>query len=260
MTCFTRQRSTYLAVVILLAVSMTVLAPARAADGWRPRTRAAIEYAESRAGSISFAVVGMKGALYGYRAKTVVPSASVLKVMLMATYLRQSSVRNRKLNDDDRSLLGPMIKWSDNAAAGEVIRRVGGRRIYRLAEDAGMHRFVLRSQWGLSSITAREQAQFMFRFARYIPQRHEHYARYLLSHIVPKQRWGIARLRLHDWRLFFKGGWGSGTGWVTHQVAFLRKSGRRVAIAILIRDSPNHDYGTETLRGIAARVFRDLPW
>ena len=181
-----KQRSACLAVVILVAISTTLLTPARAADDWRPRMRAAIEYAESRAGSISFAVVGMKGALFGYRAKTVVPSASVLKVMLMATYLRQRSVRNRKLNDDDRSLLGPMIKWSDNAAAGEVLRRVGSRRIYRLAEDAGMDRFVLRSPWGLSSITAREQARFMFRFARYIPAKHEHYARYLLSHIVPE--------------------------------------------------------------------------
>lgn len=29
----------------------------------------------------------------------------------------------------------------------------------------------------------------------------------------------IALVRPLGWRLYFKGGWGSGTGWVDHQVA-----------------------------------------
>jgi hypothetical protein len=61
-----------------------------------------------------------------------------------------------------------------------------------------------------------------------------------------------------EWALYFKGGWGSGTGWADHQVALLRRGRRRLAVAILITWSPSHAYGKETLRGIAARLLRGL--
>ena len=46
----------------------------------------------------------------------------------------------------------------------------------------------------------------MYRLEHYIPDRHEAYARYLLSHITPSQRWGVGALDLGDWKVFFKGG------------------------------------------------------
>ena len=55
----------------------------------------------------------------------------------------------------------------------------------------------------------------------------------LLNTITPAQRWGIARVRPSGWRLYFKGGWGSGTGWVDHQVALLTRGDERVSVAIL---------------------------
>jgi hypothetical protein len=80
----------------------------------------------------------------------------------------------------------------------------------------------------------------------------------LLGSIVPSQRWGIADARPAGWALYFKGGWGSGTGWVDHQVALLKRGRRRIAVAILIRSSPRHAYGKETLRGVARRLLRGL--
>jgi hypothetical protein len=35
---------------------------------------------------------------------------------------------------------------------------------------------------------------------------------HLLRTVVPSQRWGVARVRPDGWRLYFKGGWGSGSG------------------------------------------------
>jgi hypothetical protein len=70
--------------------------------------------------------------------------------------------------------------------------------------------------------------------------------------------WGIARERPRGWALYFKGGWGSGTGWVDHQVALLRRGRRRLSVAILITSSPSHAYGNETLRGVATRLLRGL--
>jgi hypothetical protein len=184
--------------------------------------------------------------------------ASVLKVMLMTGYLRQPSVRNRRLRASDRNLLGPMIRWSDNATATRIFHLLGPAGLHRVARRAGMRDFSVGSPWGNSRTSARDQVRFMYKLERYIPDRHERYARRLLKSIVPSQRWGIARARPAGWRLFFKGGWGSGTGSVTHQVAFLRSNGRRIALAIMVTSSPSHGYGTRTIRGVARRLLRGL--
>ena len=244
-----------MAALVLLGASP---ASSGVAEDWRPDLPAAVLYASNRQGDISFAVVDEEGRLRGHAVSATVPMASVFKVMLMATYLRRASVRDRGLRGSDRDLLAPMIRWSDNATATRVRDIVGAEAINRLARDAGMRDFQLHSTWGLSRTSARDQAPFMFELERYIPDRHEAYARRLLSSIVKGQRWGIPKAAPGGWEVFFKGGWGSGTGAVTHQVAFLESGDRRIAVAILTENSPGHPYGAATVRGVAARLLRDL--
>ncbi|MGH2756348.1 MAG: serine hydrolase [Actinomycetota bacterium] len=251
-------RRTIAALLLVLTLLGTGL-PVHAQEPWRPGVQRAIAYSERRSGDVSFAVVGPAGRMYGYRRAVQVPTASVIKAMFLAGYLRHPSVRDRRLRDSDRALLGPMIKRSDNDSATRVADFLGPRRINRLAAVAGMQDFRYTRPWGLSLTSARDQAGFFFELERYIPRRHEDYARYLLSHIIRSQRWGIGQLSRPNWRFFFKGGWGSGTGWVCHQVAFLEREGKRIAVAIMIRNSPSHDYATESLRGIADRLLDDLP-
>ncbi len=81
---------------------------------------------------------------------------------------------------------------------------------------------------------------------------------HLLRTVVSSQRWGVARVRRDGWRLYFKGGWGSGTGVVDHQVALLRAGDDRVAVAVLTTANPDHDYAKQTLRGVFARLLRGL--
>jgi beta-lactamase family protein len=246
--------------VALLTLALAGVA-APAADGalrpWRAHVRDAAEYAAGRAGGISFGVRTEDG-LRGVGVERVVPSASVLKAMLLAAYLRQPGVRQRPLRQAERALLGPMIRRSDNAAASQVCNIVGTGGLARLARHAHMTRFHATRPWGLSSIDVADQTRFLLHIERHLPKRHRRYALGLLRTIVPSQRWGIARVRPRGWALYFKGGWGSGTGWADHQVALLRRGRRRLSVAILITSSPSHEYGKEALRGVAARLLRGL--
>jgi hypothetical protein len=226
---------------------------------WRPARREAIRYIETRSGNVSFAVKTPGGALVHYRGRRQVAAASVIKAMFMTAYLRRASVRSRPLRDGDRALLAPMIRRSNNEAATRIANILGPRRMYRLARDAGMRRFYYTRPWGSSLITASDQARFFFRLERFIPRRHEDYARYLLSHVTPSQRWGIGELNKPKWRFFFKGGWGSGSGAVCHQAAFIERADKRIAAAVMITGSPSHDYATNTLRGVFRRLLQDLP-
>jgi hypothetical protein len=227
------------------------------AQAWTPHIAQAAKWAKQRQGSVTFAV-RTEDRLWGRRLDTQVPSASVFKAMLLVTYLRQSSVRDRDLHDSDRALLAPMIRRSDNVAATRVRDIVGNAAVVRLAHRVGMSRFEVRSVWGLSLITARDQTRFFLHIDRFVPERHRRYALRLLRTIVPSQRWGMARVIPDGWRLYFKGGWGSGTGAVDHQVGLLRRDDERVAIAVLTVNSPSHAYGKATLRGVSKRLLAGL--
>jgi len=242
-----------------LMLAAPIAAPAaRDAQRWRPDLRAARAFADERAGVVRISVRA-RGRAWGWRETLAAPSASVLKAMLLVAYLNHPSVRERALGRDDHALLGPMIRWSDNATASQVLAFVGPSGVEGVARRAGMRRFVLDPViWGNSSIDADDQTRFVRWIDRQVPERHRAAAMHLLATVVPEQRWGVGRVPLPGWRRYFKGGWGSGSGAVEHQVALLRRGSRRVAAAVLITGSPSHAYAIETLRGVFARLLRGL--
>jgi hypothetical protein len=81
----------------------------------------------------------------------------------------------------------------------------------------------------------------------------------LLRSISPADRWGIGELPLPGWRLYFKGGWGYGTGLEDHQVALLTRGCARVSLAVLTMYDGSHAYGKATLKGLFAQLLRGFP-
>ncbi len=186
-------------------------------------------------------------------------SASVIKAMLLVAYLRQPSVRKRELTSSERSVLEPMIRVSSNDAASTIFNRLGTAGVSAFARQAGMRSFEVSTHWGLSRLTARDQARFFRRIDLLVPKRHRAFARRLLASVTESQRWGIPPAAPKGWQLFFKGGWlPRSDGWVVNQVALLKKGERRISIAILTRGVPSEAYGHETLRGITKRLLRGV--
>jgi beta-lactamase class A len=242
--------------VALVTVALCTAAPATA-TAWRPHVHSAAEYAAARAGHVSFGVRTARG-LRGVGVERTVPSASVVKAMLLVAFLREHAA-HRALTGDERGTLEPMIERSDNNAANRVYGWVGDGGLYALAHAARMRHF--RSggpYWGYSLIDAQDQARYFLHIDRLVPARHRHYAMHLLASVIPEQRWGVGQVRPPGWRLYFKGGWGSGSGLTDHQIALLRRGGRRVAVAVLTRNDPSHEYGKRTLQGTFGRLLRSL--
>jgi beta-lactamase class A len=223
---------------------------------WTPHVAEARAYAHTRPGAIAFAV-RTDDRLWASHADERFPSASVLKAMLLVAYLRH--VRDRPLRASERALLTPMIRRSDNAAATAIRDRIGDGALVRLARRVGMTRFRPGGAiWGNSQITARDQTRFFLHIEAFVPARHRAYALRLLRTVVPSQRWGIGQVPLPGWTVYFKGGWGSGTGRVDNQVALLVKGDERVSVAVLTVADGSHAAGKETLRGLFARLLRGL--
>lgn len=243
--------------IIALTGSMPKVTTGAESKRWRPGLEEARAYAATRAGTISFAV-RTRNRLYRSDAYRTYPSASVVKAMLMVAYLNHPSVRGRRLNEGDRALLDPMIRWSDNTAASSVRNFVGNGALQHLADRVGMGRFVSAPSWGSTQITAAGQSKLFLRIDRYVVRRHRDTALRLLHTVIPAQRWGIGRVAHRGWRLHLKGGWGDGDGEVDHQVALFRRGKRRLAVAILTAANPSHAYGQQTLEGVARRLLRGL--
>jgi len=217
-----------------------------------------VRYVHHRQGEVRFAV-RTDDRLWGYRRAEGVHSASVVKALLLVAYLDDPRVRSRPLRAADHRLIDPMIRRSDNQAATRVLAYVGAARVRATAHRVGMRRFQLvTGLWGASRIDASEQTRFFLHFEAHVVARHRATALHLLRTIVPSQRWGVARVPPDGWSLYFKGGWGSGTGLVDHQVALLRAGPDRVAVAVLTTGNPDHAYGQQTLRGVFARLLRGL--
>ncbi len=225
---------------------------------WHPDMSAAIAYARSRVGDIAFAV-RTPSRFYGYRPDHQEWSASVVKAMLLVTYLDSAPVRDRALTARDTSVLGPMIRVSDNDDAQIIFDTVGQSGLSALAGRVGMTGFATNPVWGETHITARDQTRFFLHIDGYVVARHRSYAMRLLRSIAPADRWGIGELPQSGWKLYFKGGWGYGTGLLDHQVALLARGCARVSIAVLTMYDGSHPYGKATLKGIFARLLRGFP-
>jgi hypothetical protein len=248
------------------ALALAVLAPAASAApcatvpaGWKPHVNEARQWAQHRRGTVSFALRTDAG-LVGYRPRRTVNTASVLKAMLLVAYLNRRSVRHRALTRADLGLLAPMIRRSDNGAATRVRALVGDAGLYRVAHRVGMRHFHAAAPvWGASRTDAADQTRFFLHLEHYVAPRHRATAFHLLRTITRSQRWGIGRLRLPGYKLYFKGGWGSATGATDHQVALLRGCGdTRIAVAVMTKFQGTHRYGEQTLEGVFRRLLRGL--
>jgi hypothetical protein len=212
------------------------------------------KFLDGREGRTGFAVVDSHGQLSGVRMHERFYSASLIKAMLLVAYLRRLAAEHRGLGQADRDLLGPMIEISDNDAASAVFAVVGEAGLVRLASAAQMTDFAPSLSWGLSEISAADQARFFADQESLIPPSFVGYARALLSNIDPSQRWGIPAGVAGRFRVFFKGGWLPDMG-IVNQAARLEGHGETIALSILTSGGPGMGYGEETLEDTTERLL-----
>jgi hypothetical protein len=220
------------------------------------RIRSARRWLRSRGATNSWSLIDSWGGLHGFAPHRTYVSASLVKAMLLVAYLR--GIGKRAPDAGERASLGPMITVSSNDAANSIYYRVGDAALFRLARLAGMKSFSVAGYWANARFSAEDQARFFNRIDKLVPKASRQYARGLLSSIASYQRWGFSRYSSAvGFKTFFKGGWrGTGAGQLVHEAALFERGDTRISMAVLTDGNPSHEYGTETLRGVAQRLFR----
>ena len=217
---------------------------------------AAHRYAARRGGLVSFAAIDSEGRLYGRDLERLYSAASTVKAMLLAAEIDRLERGGLPLDDGTDALLRSMIVFSDNDAADAIHARVGEAGMFAVAERAGMTRFTEAGHWGNAQIDAADLARFYWRLGELMDGPHREFALGLLGSVTATQGWGIPAAAGDAWAVRFKGGWLPGRG-LAHQGAELRERGGddQLALAVLTDAQPSHEYATETIRGVAARLL-----
>ena len=219
------------------------------------RIQAVQRYLRTRGALNSWALIDSWGRLHGFAHERIYATASVVKAMLLVAYLRQ--IGNRMPSDSERATLGPMITISSNDAATAIYNRLGDGPLVELARLGGMKRFSIAGHWGNAHFSAEDQARLFNGIDLLAPRASRAYARSLLSSIADHQRWGFSRFsQARGFETFFKGGWReTATGQLVHEAALFERGDTRISMAVLTDGNPSHEHGTETLRGVAERIF-----
>ena len=187
--------------------------------------------------------------------------ASLVKVPILLTMLRQATEEDRELTPEEEQLAELMICQSDNAATDELYALVGGaeelQRTYGLLGVAGTEAGEV---WGVNETNTEDQLRIATAVALgvdWIRDGLQEYAAGLLENVVPEQSWGISAGILSPLaEVGLKNGWlqDDFMTWNVGSSGFVVGGSAEYSIVVLTAGTGSLDEGISVLEGAAAIV------
>jgi beta-lactamase class A len=192
-------------------------------------------------------------------------SASVVKVTILGTLLREAETQHRHLTASEARLARLMITQSDNNAASALWAHVGRGRLEYFLGRAGMNQTQLGPDgyWGLTQITAHDEL-LLLQVLQYpntvLNDASRTYALNLMAQVIPSQRWGVPAGAPTDLTVHVKNGWLplATHGWRIHSIGCFTGHHRGYSIVVLTQDNPTMAYGITTIQRAAVAIHRQL--
>ncbi|WP_405800589.1 serine hydrolase [Streptomyces sp. NBC_01506] len=184
------------------------------------------------------------------------PSASVVKLGILAALLLRAQDTGRELTAQERVSAAEMIERSDNDAATALWHVIGGAP----GQDAAHRRLGLRESaatpdWGLSRTTATDQLILLDAVfndgATLLSGPSRAFVADLMTRVVADQAWGVSAAGSSP---ALKNGWMplSATGlWVINSVGRVTASGRDILVAVLSGGHPTKKAGVALVEAAA---------
>jgi hypothetical protein len=239
-------------------------------------------YLSGRAGVVTAALYDARtGHTWVYHGGVLEYTASIVKVEIMGTALREAQARGRALPPGEAALVQPMIEASDNQAATALLADVGGARALGLFDRAaGLSQTTPSAQafipgtrlpgWGLTTTTALDQVRLVKVFAYRNPLLSDYNRQYgltFMERVEQGQNWGVGCGVAAGSTIALKNGWlpftsalrlASAGTWQIDSIGWIRGHGRDYVLAVLTRQNPGYTYGIDTIQAISRRVYAEL--
>jgi Beta-lactamase enzyme family len=233
-------------------------------------------YLAGRTGTVTAAVYDARtGRSWVFHPGVLEDTASIVKVEIMGTALREAKMAGTALPDDQAALMTPMIEFSDNDAATSLLADVGGpSAVLQFDRLAGLDHTTPSTQalipgtslpgWGLTTTTAADEVKLVSRFAypnSVLSDADRVYGLGLMEHVEDGQNWGVSGgVPLAGTTIALKNGWLplANEGWQINSIGWIHGHGRDYVLAVLASHNPSEQYGIDTIEAIATHIYASL--
>jgi hypothetical protein len=199
-------------------------------------------------------------------------TASIVKVEIMGTALREAEAAGTGLPVTERALMPSMIENSDNDSATALLHAVGGpSAVARFDRSAGLTDTTPSTLalipgtdlpgWGLTTTTALDEVTLLSNFAyrsQVLSDASRKYGLALMEHVEADQDWGVSGGVPAGTTVALKNGWlpVRSAGWQVNSIGWISGHGRNYVLAVLTDGSPTEAYGIATIEAIAREAYR----
>jgi beta-lactamase class A len=190
-------------------------------------------------------------------------AASVIKVTIISALLRKIGGTSH-LTRGQRALAWSMITESSNAAADRLWDEVGLRGMQRFLDRARMTHTDLDDAWGLSRLTAQDELtllRVLTTKGTVLSTASRRYVLWLMSKVIPSQRWGVPDGAPRSVTVHVKNGWlpfPTASDWRINSIGAFTGTRVNYLIAILTSANPSMAYGVDTVQDAARVINRDI--
>lgn len=263
-----------LCVLAAFGAASTGFAQGHATSGHRHRrdarlhlfsTPAMQNFLHSRQATVTAAVENLAtGRTFVYRQGVAVKTASIVKLDILETLLRQHQLRHEPLSASEQATAAKMIEHSDNDSATTLWNEVGGAPgVAAYDHRAGLRGTTPNVAWGLTTTTALDQIRLLRELVlghTLLDRASQRYALGLMSHVETDQRWGVSGGVPSSAQIALKNGWlPESDGWHVNSVGRIKGQRRHYLIAVLTSGDPSESYGIGTIQGVSSITWRDVP-
>lgn len=188
--------------------------------------------------------------------------ASVVKVSIVLTLIRQATEEGRGLSDEEIELSRLMITKSDNDATNELYTRIGGNvGLGETYELLGMSGTESGPGWGASLTTAEDQLKVVEAVTKgtdWLDEDQRGYLLELMNSVEGSQYWGVPA-GTRDAAVAVKNGWLQDEDglWSVNSIGHVSEDSDDYSIAVLSAGSAAMDDGVSLVEDVAA-VVHDL--
>lgn len=236
-------------------------------------------YVAARPGQVTAAVYDRTtGRTWVFNGGVHERTASIVKVEILGTALKQAQDAGSEPFGAEQTLLQAMIENSNNDAATQLLREVGGpSKVQSFDDSVGMTgtavstlAFIPGSTtlpgWGWTTTTALDQVRLVSRFAfknALLLKSSRNFGLNLMENVEADQRWGVSFGVLPGATVALKNGWlpldlATDTNWQVDSIGWIHGNGRNYVLAVLTNGSSTEQAGIDTIDHISSVIYSAL--
>lgn len=225
------------------------------------RDPAVVRFLAARRDDITAAVCDLRtGAIYTYNPDVAMPTASMVKIDILAALLHRAELTSRPLSTADISLATVMVEHSDNDAATALFTQVGGpSALNSFNALIGMSHTTSFYNWGATLTTPYDEIALLRTLvvpSDVLSDADREFELGLMEHVVDYQRFGVGMGETPGALVGLKNGWFPfDSGWGINSAGFVMLGNTEYLLAIQTAANPLEQYGRQSVSELSGLIW-----